>query len=108
MGEILEEEKGLRNAFQDKNAWRWNFDAVDVLPILRNFAVFVSAVWLRRIERLSSYKIEQILATVIKIKKNRELIPNDLETILIDATEASYYRIASLKDTYMILICELN
>ena len=37
-------------------------------------------------------RLEPMLATVIKIKKNRELTQNDLETILIDATEIQIQR----------------
>ena len=37
-------------------------------------------------------RLEPMLASVIKIKKSRELTQNDLETILIDATEVQIQR----------------
>lgn len=71
----------------------------EVLLVLIYYRFYVSFQFLEMLFDLDEsnicrhiQKIEPILASVIKINKNRELTQSDLETILIDATEIPIQR----------------
>ena len=71
----------------------------EVLLVLIYYRFYVSFQFLEMLFDLDEsnicrhiQKIEPILASAIKISKNRELTQSDLETILIDATEIPIQR----------------
>ena len=102
--EIVEKVRPLWEKFQRKKKVSGRYSKIktledEVLMLLIYYRFYVTLQFLGLLFDLDESnvcrhikRIEPMLATVIKIKKNRELIQNDLETILIDATEVQIQR----------------
>lgn len=94
MGSNSKKEESFRAKFEVENAGGRSSVSSDLLSILRKLSVFLEMLFDVDESNICRHiqKIEPILASTIKIYKNRMLTRSDLEMILIDATEIPIQR----------------